>query len=202
MGIRSLGGELMNMSRGHTDDPAGRTPVGRRALLKAVAAGGAFAVPLIASFSMDATAAKASPHQPMSGNMGGFMQSCANQATYAPSGLFFVTLVTANTNGPTRGYAEIEVDGSQDELSYEIGLSANVHSPVAAFIITATDGSFVFKLPSGTSGTIPGSNLACSNGAHPPAGLADLYELMRAGQATARVQLHNGTQLTGRIGYL
>lgn len=190
------------MSRGHIDDPADRTRVGRRALLKAVAAGGAFAVPLIASFSMDATAAKASPHSPMSGNMGGFMHSCANQVAHAPSGLFFVALVTEGTHGPTRGYAEIEVDGSRDQLSYEIGLSANVKSPVTVFTISATDGSFVLKAPAGPSGTIPGSNLACSNGAHPPAGLADLYDLMRNGQATAGVGLYNGTKLTGRIGYL
>lgn len=193
------------MNRGHSD-AADRSAVGRRALLKAVAAGGAFAVPLIASFSMDATAANAKPQPPMTGNMSSVVYGCSNQnSTYVPTGIFFVSLVTQGTQKPVRGYIEIEVLGQQDVLTYDIGLSANLTSPVSSFEITTTStspASSLWQGLSGNYGAIRGSNIACANGRPAPAGLDELYKLMRAGQTEAVVQLNNGTVLTGPISYL
>jgi hypothetical protein len=199
-------GELINVNRDHFDDAADRSAVGRRALLKAVAAGGAFAVPLIASFSMDATAANAQPQPPLTGNMSSLVYGCSNQNSKdAPSGIFFVSLVTQGTQKPVRGYIEIEVLGQQDVLTYDIGLSANVTSPVSSFEITTTStwpASTLWEGASGNYGSIRGKNINCSNGDRDPAGLDELYKLMRAGQTEAVVQLKNGTVLTGRIGAL
>lgn len=194
------------MNRGHFDDAADRSAVGRRALLKAVAAGGAFAVPLIASFSMDATAANAMPKQPMSGNMSSVVYGCSNQNNnYVPSGIFFVSLVTQYTQKPVRGYIEIEVIGQQDVLTYDIGLSANVTSPVSSFAIITTNtspASSLWEGASGNYGSIRGRNINCANGDRDPAGLDELYKLMRDGHTEAVVQLNNGTVLTGKIGAL
>jgi hypothetical protein len=199
-------GELINVNRGHVDDAADRSAVGRRALLKAVAAGGAFAVPLIASFSMDATAANAMPSAPLTGNMTSVVYGCANQAgNYAPSGIFFVSLVTKGTQKPVRGYIEIEVVGQQDVLTYDIGLSANVTSPVSSFEIITTStspASSLWQGASGNFGSIRGKNINCANGTPAPAGLDELFNLMRAGKTEAVVQLNNGTVLTGPISYL
>jgi hypothetical protein len=199
-------GELINVNRGHFDDAADRSAVGRRALLKAVAAGGAFAVPLIASFSMDATAANAMPQPSLTGNMTSVVYGCSNQnGSYAPSGIFFVSLVTKGTQKPVRGYIEIEVIGQQDVLTYDIGLSANLTSPVSSFEITTTStspASSLWQGASGNYGSIRGKNINCANGRPAPAGLDELYQLMRAGQTEAVVQLNNGTVLTGPISYL
>ncbi len=196
----------MNVNLGHADDAADRSAVGRRALLKAVAAGGAFAVPLIASFSMDATAANAQPRQPMTGNMSSVVYGCSNQAsTYVPSGVFFVSLVTQGTQKPVRGYIEIEIVGQQDVLTYDIGLSANLTSPVSSFEITTTSttpASTLWEGQSGNYGSIRGKNINCANGLPAPDGLDQLYKLMRAGQTEAIVRLNNGTVLTGQISYL
>ena len=194
------------MNRDHFDEAADRSAVGRRALLKAVAAGGAFAVPLIASFSMDATAANAMPQGPMAGNMSSVVYGCANQASnYVPSGIFFVSLVTKNTQKPVRGYIEIEVIGQQDVLTYDIGLSANVTSPVSSFEIISTNTSppsSLWQGASGNYGSIRGKNINCWNGDRDPAGLDELYKLMQSGQTEAVVQLNNGTVLIGKIGAL
>jgi hypothetical protein len=178
------------VNRGHVDDAADRSAVGRRALLKAVAAGGAFAVPLIASFSMDATAANAQPQKPMTGNMSSVVYGCSNQASsYVPSGIFFVTLTTQSSHKPS-GYIEIEVMGDRDVLTYDIGLSANLTSPVSSFEITTTStspASTLWQGLPGNHGAIRGKNIACADGLRNPAGLDELY---------------NGTMLTGRISYL
>jgi len=199
-------GELIKVNRGHFDDAANRSAVGRRALLKAVAAGGAFAVPLIASFSMDATAANAMPKLPMTGNMSSVVYGCSNQASnLVPSGIFFVSLVTKGTEKPVRGYIEIEVVGQQDVLTYDIGLSANLTSPVSSFEITTTGTSSVSTLwqgQSGNYGSIRGKNINCANGFPAPDGLDELYKLMRDGKTEAVVELANGTVLTGQISYL
>jgi hypothetical protein len=199
-------GELIKVNRGHFDDAADRSAVGRRALLKAVAAGGAFAVPLIASFSMDATAANALPNPPMTGNMSSLVYGCANQAgNYVPSGIFFVSLVTEGTQKPVRGYIEIEVIGQQDVLTYDIGLSANVTSPVSSFEIVTTStspASSLWQGASGNYGSIRGKNINCANGDRDPAGLDELYKLMQGGHTEAVVQLNNGTVLVGKIGAL
>jgi hypothetical protein len=199
-------GELINVNRGHFDDAADRSAVGRRALLKAVAAGGAFAVPLIASFSMDATAANAMPQPSLTGNMTSVVYGCSNQnGSYAPSGIFFVSLVTKGTQKPVRGYIEIEVIGQQDVLTYDIGLSANLTSPVSSFEIITTStspASSLWQGASGNYGSIRGKNINCANGRPAPAGLDELFNLMRAGKTEAVVQLKNGTVLTGPISYL
>jgi len=199
-------GELINVNRGHFDDAADRSAVGRRALLKAVAAGGAFAVPLIASFSMDATAANAMPQPSLTGNMTSVVYGCSNQnGSYAPSGIFFVSLVTKGTQKPVRGYIEIEVIGQQDVLTYDIGLSANLTSPVSSFEIITTStspASSLWQGASGNYGSIRGKNINCANGRPAPAGLDELFNLMRAGKTEAVVELKNGTVLTGPIGYL
>lgn len=199
-------GELIDVNSGHFDDAADRSAVGRRALLKAVAAGGAFAVPLIASFSMDATAANAMPHPPMTGNMSSLVYGCSNQnGNSEPSGVFFVSLVTQGTQKPVRGYIEIEVVGSQDVLTYDIGLSANLTSPVDSFEITTTStspASSLWQGQSGNYGSIRGKNINCANGFPAPDGLDELYKLMKAGKTEAVVELKNGTVLTGPISYL
>ena len=194
------------MNRGHFDDAANRSAVGRRALLKAVAAGGAFAVPLIASFSMDATAANAMPKLPMTGNMSSVVYGCSNQSgNHVPTGIFFVSLVTKGTQKPVRGYIEIEVVGQQDVLTYDIGLSANLTSPVSSFEIITTStspASSLWQCQSGNYGSIRGKNINCANGIPAPAGLDELYKLMRDGKTEAVVELANGTLLTGQISYL
>jgi hypothetical protein len=199
-------GESINVNRGHFNDAADRSAVGRRALLKAVAAGGAFTVPLIASFSMDVTAANAKPQPPLTGNMSSNVYGCSNQAgNYVPSGIFFVSLVTQGTQKPVRGYIEIEVMGQQDVLTYDIGLSANLTSPVSSFEIITTStspASTLWQGQSGNYGAIRGSNIRCANGTPAPAGLDELYKLMRAGRTEAVVELNNGTVLTGPISYL
>jgi hypothetical protein len=155
---------------------------------------------------MDVTAPNAKPEPPMIGNMSSVVYGCSNQnSSYAPSGIFFVSLVTQGTQKPVRGSIEIEVMGQQDVLTYDIGLSANLNSPVSSFEITTTStspASTLWQGRSGNSGAIRGSNIVCANGTPAPAGFDELYKLMRAGHAEAVVQLNNGTVLTGQISYL
>jgi hypothetical protein len=131
---------------------------------------------------------------------------CSNQnGNYAPSGIFFVSLVTKGTRKPVRGYIEIEVIGQQDVLTYDIGLSANLTSPVSSFEIITTStspASSLWQGASGNYGSIRGKNINCANGRPAPAGLDELFNLMRAGKTEAVVQLKNGTVLTGPISYL
>jgi hypothetical protein len=155
---------------------------------------------------MDVTAANAKPKPPTTGNMNFVVYGRSNQnSSYAPSGIFFVSLVTQGTQKPVRGSVEIEVMGQGDVLTYDIVLSANLTSPVSSFEITTTStspASTLWRGRSGSSGAIRGSNIACANGTPAPSGFDELYKLMRAGQTEAVVQLDNGTVLTGQISHL
>src|SRR5579862_7537822 len=128
------------MRPGNSDETAGRTPPSRRAVLKAAAVGGAFAVPLIASFSMDATAAQASPDHPVVSNMTIVSNMfCSNQNTFVPTGYFSAQVAGSGGIFPLFGYVLIVIHGGPNaELEYDLAVPGQVET----LIIAGPNGGF------------------------------------------------------------
>lgn len=163
----------------------------RRALLKAAVAGGAFAVPLIASFSMDAASAKTTTPPVIVSNM-----ICSNM-TAVPNAQFYAQLQRAGFAGvpvgPVTGYAGFEFTRGRNYLSYQF----EVPGQIANFIITGGNAGFLLVESHARVGQIPESQLDCG-----PSGLNTLYGAFASGQASLEVELTDGTNLTGMIGHL
>lgn len=183
-----------------SDEAADRTPPSRRAVLKAAAAGGVFAVPLIASFSMDATAAQASPDHHIVSNM--FTVSnmfCSNQNTVVPTGYFSAQVAGTGGIFPLFGFIVIVIHGGpRAELEYDLAVLGQVES----FTLSGPNGGF-FVEGSGKHGVIPASQVTCANRDHlADAGLAALFEMLASGETTVFVDLVGGKVLSGKVTFL
>jgi hypothetical protein len=177
-------------------------PTNRRALLKAAVAGGAFAVPLIASFSMDSASAQTkaeafgSSNQTIVSNM--FV--CSNM-TGVQTATFYAELSQAFPTAGLAGFglAAVEFTQGRDQVNYEIA----VEGTVVQIDFLASTGD-VIVIGGAKDGVIPGGAVICSNGAPNGAGLHQLYEGFAAGQASIRVHLndHGSHILTGKFSEL
>jgi len=169
-------------------------------VLKAAAAGGAFAVPLIASFSVDATAAQASPDHHIVSNM--FTVSnmfCSNQHTSVPTGYFSAEVSGTGGIFPLFGFVVIVIHGGpRAELEYDIAVPGQVES----FSLSGPNGGFSVD-GSGKHGVIPASQVTCRNDVElPDAGLAALFEMLASGESRVFIDLVGGKDLTGAVTFL
>jgi hypothetical protein len=183
-----------------SDEAADRTPPSRRAVLKAAAAGGAFAVPLIASFSMDATAAQASPDHHIVSNMFTISNMfCSNQHTFVPTGYFSAQVAGTGGIFPLFGYVLIVIHGGpQAELEYDLAVPGQVES----LSFSGPNGGFVIE-GAGKHGVIPAAQVKCGNKVNlPDAGLAALFEMLASGESTVFIDLVGGADLTGTVTFL
>jgi len=187
-----------------SDEAADRTPPSRRAVLKAAAAGGAFAVPLIASFSMDATAQASTDHHIASNMTVSNMtivsnMFCSNQNVFVPTGYFSAQVAGSGGIFPLFGYVLIVIHGGpRAELEYDLA----VPGQVATLIFSGPHGGLVIY-EAGKHGIIPASQVTCANRDHlADAGLAALYQMLASGETTVFVELVGGADLTGTITFL
>jgi len=169
-------------------------------VLKAAAVGGAFAVPLIASFSMDATAAQASPDHPVVSNMTIVSNMfCSNQHTFVPTGYFSAQVAGSGGIFPLFGYVLIVIHGGPNaELEWDIAVPGRVES-----ISLSGPGGGFFIDHAGKHGAIPASQVKCGNNVNlPDAGLAALFEMLASGETTVFIDLVGGHDLTGTVTFL
>ena len=170
----------------------------RRALLKAAAAGGVFAVPLIASFSLDTASAQTranafgSSNQMISSNM-----FCSNM-TGVPTAVFYAELqeISASTGqptGPVAGLAGFEFVQGSDELFYELVVEGSLVD-FSVFLGPHGTGGFFEDTTSSKVGAVPGSSLNCG-----PYSLNTVYQDFAAGGSIVQVDLAGGTRLFGTI---
>ena len=166
----------------------------RRALLKAAVAGGAFAVPLIASFSMETASAQTRASALSSSNqviITGNMLFCSNMTT-VPTAVFYAELQEAS-GGPVVGLAGLEFAAGRDDLYYELIVKGTLFS----FTVDTPPYSLLFEDETSSKvGAIPGSAFRC------PGELAEVYSVLAAGGATIQVNLTDGTALEGAIAEL
>lgn len=176
-------------------NPAEGLSPGRRALLKAAVAGGVFAVPLIASFSMDTASAHTRAGGFGSSNQAVFL-SCGNMTssnmTTVPTAVFYAELRQVSS-GPVVGLAGLEFVSGRDNLYYELIVGGTLSS----FTVSAPSGYGFTDQTSSKVGTIPGTELDCSPSGVDP--LADAYTNLAAGGSTIQVFLANGTVVYGTI---
>lgn len=178
------------MSRENSDEILSPS---RRALLKAAAAGGAFAVPLIASFSMNTASAQtksdalgSSNHPVIVSNM-----FCANM-TVVPTAVFYARLHRADVpTGKPVGLAGFEFVHGQNELFYEL----LVRGALSQFIIRGPYG-LLFDETRKKVGAIPGQAITCGPG---EMALPTVYSSFTSGDSVVEVDLANGTRLLGAI---
>lgn len=176
----------------------------RRALLKAAAAGGVFAVPLIASFSMDTASAQTKADAFGSSNQTIFTSNmfCSNMTTVRTA-VFYAQLqqISAASGlpaGPVVGLAGFEFVHGRNELFYEL----LVKGTLSDFIVNGPDGIGLFGFQDVTSrkvGAIPGSALTCEPGSPGDMALPTVYSGFAAGGSTVFVDLVDGTELQGTI---
>lgn len=169
-------------------------------MLKAAAAGGAFAVPLIASFSMDAPAAQASPDHHIVSNMTIVSNMfCSNQHTFVPTGYFSAQVAGSGGIFPLFGYVLIVIHGGPNaELEWDIAVPGQVES-----ISLSGPGGGFFIDHAGKHGAIPASEVRCGNHVNlPDAGLAALFEMLATGETTVFIDLVGGHDLTGTVTFL
>jgi hypothetical protein len=194
---------------------AGLPSPSRRALLKAAAAGGVFAVPLIASFSMDAasaqtiTRAHGISNQPMTSNqiltsnmicsnqpiiVSNQPPGVSNQSTGVPTASFHAELRRVRRSGvpggPAAGAAMFEFLQHGDELAYELRVGGRLRR----FIVRGPGGEdLIVDTTSRKSGRIAAAELDCG-----PFPLNLLYSAFAVGGSTIEVDLADRV-LTGRI---
>jgi hypothetical protein len=195
-----------------TRENAARIPLpSRRVLLKAAAAGGVFAVPFIASFSMDAASAQTTrlppgvSNQPMTSNMVCSNQpiivsnqppgvsnqqppGVSNQPTSVPTAAFHAELRRIRRSGvpggPVAGTAMFEFMRRGDDLAYEL----HVEGRLRRFIVRAAGGEdLIVDTTSRKTGKIPEASLACG-----PYPLNVLYSAFAVGGSTVEVDLNDG----------
>jgi hypothetical protein len=170
----------------------------RRALLKAAAAGGVFAVPLIASFSMDSASAKTVSRSIISSNMvvTGPNMYCGNMSPSVPTAFFTAELRKLVSNvptGPVVGLAGFQFHHDRDELSYELIVNGKL-----SYFTVATPAVFLFDdETSNKAGKIPGPAFGCG-----PDAIHFMYTYFLAGDATIVVELASGKSLQGTIASL
>jgi hypothetical protein len=175
---------------------AGMPSPSRRALLKAAAAGGVFAVPFIASFSMDAASAQTRSithgvsNQPMTSNMVCSNQTIivSNQPTSVPTAAFHAELRrirrSGETGGPVAGTALFEFMHRGDDLTYEL----HVEGRLRRFIVRAAGGEdLIVDTTSRKTGRIRETSLTCG-----PYPLNVLYSAFAVGGSTVEVDLNDG----------
>jgi hypothetical protein len=160
----------------------------RRALLKTAVAGGAFAVPLIASFSMDSASAKTKSQTVIVSNM-----VCSNM-TAVPNVVFIAELqqlgMAGSGTGPVIGNAAFEFLRGRNYVSYQILVSGRISD----FILTGGNLGFLAVEGSATRGRISGSQLDCGD-----SGINTLYQAFASGQANLEIDLADGTEMVGMI---
>jgi hypothetical protein len=182
--------------------PGRMTPT-RRAVLKAAVTAGAFAVPLIASFSMDAASAQDRSERHHVSNM--FVVSnmfCSNQSTVAPTGFCSARVSGSGPHGPEFGSVLLAfLGGPFAQMDYVLEVAGDVDSLDLAGTSVFGPASLLIEDP-GRSGTVRGAQAICLNGVPPEAGLATLFELAEAGELKAYVRLANGTELSGKVDVL
>ena len=157
-------------------------------------------MPLIASFSMDATAAQASPDHHIVSNM--FTVSnmlCSNQHTVVPTGYFSAQVAGSGGIFPLFGYVLIVIHGGpRAELEYDLAVPGQVEF----LSFSGPNGGFTIE-GAGKHGTIPASQVTCINDVNlPDAGLAALFEMLASGESTVFVNLVGGADLTGTVTFL
>jgi hypothetical protein len=175
---------------------AGMPSPSRRALLKAAAAGGVFAVPFIASFSMDAASAQTRSithgvsNQPMTSNMVCSNQTVivSNQPTSVPTAAFHAELRRIRRSGvpggPVAGTALFEFMHRGDDLTYEL----HVEGRLRRFIVRAAGGEdLIVDTTSRKTGRIRETSLTCG-----PYPLNVLYSAFAVGGSTVEVDLNDG----------
>jgi hypothetical protein len=163
----------------------------RRALLKA-AAGGVFAAPLIASFSMDTASARTTAHAQHSSNQVIVSNMFCSNMTSVPTSVFFAALQRidhdGNPAGPAVGEAAIEFERGGDALHYQVAVNGRIES----FTVSLTySGSFRVDGRS-PSGTIPSSRLGCG-----PDSMSTVYNALSEGGSVIDVELADGIRLQG-----
>jgi hypothetical protein len=181
----------------------------RRALLKAAAAGGVFAVPLIASFSMEAASAQTRSmapgisNQPITSNMVCSNQpiivsnqppGVSNQPIGVPTASFHAELRRVRRAGvpagPVVGAALFEFMHRGDDLSYEL----HVEGRLRRFIVRGAGGEIlIVDTTNRKEGRIPAASLACG-----PYPLNVVYSAFAVGGSTVEVDLTDRV-LVGRI---
>lgn len=170
----------------------------RRALLKAAAAGGVFAVPLIASFSMDTASAQTVARSIISSNMvvTGPNMYCGNMSPSVPTSFFAAELRKLVSNvptGPPVGLAGFQFRHDRDELSYELIVNGEL-----SYFTVATPAVFLFDDETTAKvGKIAGPEFNCG-----PQAIQFMYTYFASGDATVVVQLANGRSLEGTIARL
>jgi hypothetical protein len=178
------------VSRENTDGVLNRLTPSRRSVLKAAVAGGAFAVPLIASFSMDAASATtARPERSIVSNM-----FCANQSAVNPTGFFIAEVAGAGLHGGTV-FGSVNLlfaGGPFAQLTYAL----DVRGIVSNLVLTGPFGSFFVENP-GQRGDISGREITCFDGDSTRPGLDTLYQEAVAGELTVVVYLADGVELSG-----
>jgi hypothetical protein len=164
----------------------------RRSVLKAAVAGGAFAVPLIASFSMDAASATtARPERTIVSNM-----FCANQSAVIPSGFFTAQVAGAGLHGGTVFGSVVLVfsGGPFAQLTYAL----DVRGVVSTLLLTGPFGGFFVENP-GERGEISGREITCFDGDTSRPGLDTLFQEAAAGELTVVLSLVGGVELSGTV---
>ena len=168
-------------------------------MLKVAAAGGIFAAPIIASFSMDATAAQASPGSPIVSNMVVSNMFCSNQNTFVPTGFFSAQVAGSGPIFPVFGLVLLEIlGGPHAELAYQISVPGFIRS----LSLDGPGGGITIHDP-GRHGVVPAAFVTCGNHLHlADAGLAALFDMLASGEATAFVDLEGGVDLSGPVSFL
>jgi hypothetical protein len=172
----------------------------RRALLKAAAAGGVFAVPLIASFSMDTASAQTKADAFSSSNQLIVSNMFCSNMTSVPTAVFSAQLQQVNASGvpagPVVGLAGFEFVQGQNELFYEL----LVKGTLSDFIVNVRFGFGSFEVVTSSKvGAIQGSAITCLPGSPGDMALPTVYSGFAAGGSTVEVDLVNGTELLGTI---
>lgn len=185
------------MTRGDFEETL--TP-SRRALLKAAAAGGVFAVPLIASFSMDTASAQTKAQAFGSSNQVVVSNMFCSNMTSVPTSAFVAKLQqvdpsTGLPGGPVVGLAGFQFVHRRHAVFYQF----RVKGTLAEFIIQLPSTGGVFVTGGGKKGRLRSPDLTCINTAPLGAGLHTVYSSFAAGGSTVEVELADGTELEGTI---
>jgi hypothetical protein len=178
-------------------------------VLKAAVAGGAFAVPLIASFSMDAASAQTHlARNPVSNQVSNMSvvsnMLCSNQSFEGevPTGLFTAEVAGSGPHGPGFGIVRLAfLGGPFAQLDYQIEVRGHHRAFITElnFNLEAFPPGHIFIEDPGRRGRLRGHQVTCGGQVSPDQGLATLFEAMAAGHVTVFVELSDGTELSGPV---
>lgn len=186
------------MTRGDSEETLAPS---RRALLKAAAAGGVFAVPLIASFSMDTASAQTKAQAFGSSNQVVVSNMFCSNMTSVPTSAFVAQLQqvdpsTGVPGGPVVGLAGFQFVHRRHAVFYDIRAKGTLSE--FAIQLPSADG-FVLVTGGGKKGRLRSPDLTCINTAPQGASLHTVYSSFAAGGSTVEVELADGTELEGTI---